>query len=205
MTDPLGWPPVPEAEMAAFHATADAFLDAANALVGEEPTERIAAAFFYAGTRFTAFAMQAQADDGAQVAPDVRDWLVTRLEEELRDHMAQQLRREAFTPVAAQQVPDAAIDELMALNDMDPEARRLFLRLADRFIHVANDMIETTDIPRISAALLHACTRFNAYVMQARGLAPGPLDDTIATDFRNAFRALLDFHLGQSVVADRDT
>ena len=52
--------------------------------------------------------------------------------------------------------------------------------------------------------MVHACTRFNAFVMQARGLAPGPLDAAIAGDFRNAFRALLDFHLGQSVVTERE-
>ena len=204
MTDATGWPAIPDDEMAAFHQTADVFLNTANELVGEEPSERTAAAFLYAGARFTAFAMEAQTGDASSVDVATRDCLTNRFEEELRDHAAQQLRREALSPVVPGQVPDAAIDVLMSINDMAPDARTSFMRLADRFIHPANDMIDDTTIARISAAMMHACTRFNAYVMQTRGLAPGPLDDTIATDFRNAFRALLDFHLGQSVVADRD-
>ncbi|MFK7944193.1 MAG: DUF3144 domain-containing protein [Paracoccaceae bacterium] len=203
MTDSTGWPAIPEDEMAAFHQTADVFLNTANGLVGQEPQQQVGAAFLYAGARFTAFAMQSQVEEGAEVDLTTRDWLTARFDEELRDHAAQQLRREAWTPVAPGQVPDAAIDVLMGINELTEEPRRAFMRLADRFIHPANDMIEEVAIARISAAMMHACTRFNAYVLQARGLSPGPLDENIATDFRNAFRALLDFHLGQSVVTER--
>lgn len=203
MTDENAWPNIPEEEMAAFYQTADIFLNTANALVGEEAQDRIGAAFLYAAARFTAFAMQAQLEEGQPVDTATRDWLTARFDEEMQDHAMQQLRREALTPVAPGQVPDAAIDVLMGVNDLAEEPRRVFMRLADRFIHPANEMIGEVAIARISAAMMHACTRFNAYVMQTRGLAPGPLDANIATDFRNVFRALLDFHLGQSVVSDR--
>lgn len=203
MTESPAWPAIPEAEMEAFYATADAYLQAANGLVGEEPTERIAAAFLYAGARFLAFSMQAQTD-ALIIGDNVRDALMDRFEEELRDHMLQQLRQATAAPAMPGQVPDAALDVLMSMNDMDADARTLFLRLGDRFIHIANDMIEQMPIARVSAAMMHACTRFNAYVMQARGLQPGPLDEAIVADFRSIFRSLLDFHLGQSVVTDRE-
>lgn len=204
VTETGPWPDIPEAEMAAFYQTADVFLNIANGLVGEEAQDRIAAAFLYAASRFTAFAIQADLADGSVVPPETIDWLTARFDEELRDHAAQQLRQNALMPALPGQVPDAAIDVLMSLNDLDENARRIFMRLADQFIRPANDMIGDVEIVRISAAMMHACTRFNAYVMQARGLPPGPLDPSIALDFRNAFRSLLEFHLGQSVVSDRD-
>ena len=204
MTDTSGWRHVPDDELAAFHQTADIFLNTANGLLADEPAERVGAAFLYAGCRFTAFAMQAQLEEGQEVDAETRDWLTQRFDEELHDHAMQHLRSDAMAPTPQGLVPDAAIDVLMSTNEMEEEPRRAFLRLADRFIHPANGLIDEMQVSRISAAMMHACTRFNAYVMQSRGLAPGPLEVTIATDFRNAFRALLDFHLGQSVITDRD-
>lgn len=204
MIQSAGWPHIPEPELAAFHKMADVFLNTANALVGEEPPDRIAAAFIYAGTRFAAFTLQAVAGEDAEVAPAQADALVMKFEVELRDNMAQQLRSEAGAPAAQGQVPDAAIDVLMSVNGMDQTSRSAFLQLADRFVRPANGLIAEHEIPRVSAALLHACTRFNAFVLQARGLPPGPLEDAVADDFRGVFRALLTFHLDQSVITDRD-
>lgn len=202
MSGTEGWSDIPDAEMASFHQTADVFLNTANGLAGAESSDRVGAAFLYAAARFTAFAMEAQAGSGAAVDTETRDWLTSRFDEELHDHAAQVLRSTGGL-VPPGQVPDAAIDVLVSLNEMSEDVRRPFLQLADRFIHPANEMIGEVEIPRIAAAIVHACTRFNAYVMQTRGLPPGPLDAAIATDFRNAFRALLDFHLGQSTVTDR--
>lgn len=204
MTPTDGWPAVPEEEMAAFHKTADVFLNTANALMGEEPSDRIAAAFLYATARFAAFAMQAQVEEGAAIDEETRDWLSARFDHELREHALQHLRSAGTSPIQNAEVPDAAIDVLVSLNQMQEEPRRLFLRLADRFIHPANEMIGEETIARISSAMVHACTRFNAYVMQARGLQPGLLDEAIANDFQSTFRTLLDFHLGASVVTDRE-
>ncbi len=202
MSDDTGWPTIPEEEMAAFYETANVFLNTANDLEGQEASERIGAAFLYAAARFAAFAMEAQIGDHTAVGTDTRDFLTKRFEEELQDHALQHLRV-VGAAVQPGQVPDAALDVLISLNEMDEAARRPFLQLADQFIGPANDLIADVAIARISAAMMHACTRFNAYVMQTRGLPPGPLDAEIAGDFSRAFRALLDFHLGQSVVTDR--
>jgi hypothetical protein len=196
-------PEVSEEEMAAFHNVADVFLNTANAAMGEEPPDRIGAAFIYATSRFSAFAMQAQLDEGETVDAETREFLAARFDHELREHALQHLRSAGASAPGVPGVPDAAIDVLVSLNDMAEEPRRLFLRLADRFIHPANDLIGEEGIARTASAMMHACTRFNAYVMQARGLAPGVLDDAIAGDFQSTFRTLLEFHLGASVIADR--
>lgn len=202
MTAGAVWPSLPDAEKEAFYAIARVFLGVANALEDEETAARVGAAFLYASARFTAFSMEAQTGDHAAVDAATRDWLTKRFDEDLRDHAAQKLRVAPRLGPAGQ-VPDAVIDILAGLESMDPARERSFLRLADRFIHPANEMIGEVAIWWISGAMLHASARFNAYVMQSRGLPPGPLRRGVATDFSNAFRALLDFHLGQSTVTER--
>lgn len=207
MTDPDtegAWPPIPEEEMADFHRTADGFLSVANQLVGTEANDRIGAAFLYACARYNAFAMQAQTEDPSSVDAAIRDWLVARFETELRDHMLQQLRSASSAPPPPGASPDQALQVLLGLNALSTDARSAFLQLGDRFIHAANDLIQTEGVARTSAAMLHACTRFNAYVTQALGQEAGILDEDLIEDFCTGYANLLDFHLGQSLIASRE-
>ena len=194
-------PAISEEEMAAFYKSADLYLNKANELVGVEPPARVGAAFLYACARFNAFALQADLEDAGGVADDMREGIVDLFESELSEHLLQRLRNAPEAFGAGGQATGEALDIMVGLNDLDPTARSAFLRLADNFIHIANDMIQAEGLTRASVALVHACTRFNAYVLQREGLEPGVQDQALIADFRQVYSDLLGFHLGQALIA----
>ena len=199
MSDPEeGWPSIPDAEMDAFYQTADQFLNAANDLLASEQPATAGAAFLYACARYNGFAMQVQLDT-AVIDEATREKLCDFFESEISEHLLQRLSN-APAPVGGQ-ATGQALDVLIGMNGMDPDARSAFLKLGDVFIHIANDLAETVLIARISAAFLHACTRFNAYLLQREGLEPGVQDTQLIADFRQVYSDLLSFHLDQSLVA----
>ena len=192
------WPSIPDADMDAFYQTADLFLNAANGLLQDETPARAGAAFLYACARFNGFALQVQLDSNA-VDERTREKLSGFFETEMSEHLLQRLRNDPTLSVT--RATGEALDVLIGMNDMDAEARSAFLKLGDRFIHIANGLIEDTEIARISAAFLHACTRFNAYLLQREGLEPGIQDQQLIADYKQVYSDLLNFHLDQSLVA----
>ena len=195
------WPSIPDTEMDAFYQTADLFLNAANELLASEVPARAGAAFLYACARFNGFALQVQLDSPV-VDAATRAKLCDYFRSEFSEHLLQRLRNDP-TPTVTRATGEA-LDVLIGMNDMDAAARSAFLKLGDRFIHIANGLIEDTEIARISAAFLHACTRFNAYLLQREGLEPGIQDQQLIADFRQVYSDLLNFHLDQSLVASDD-
>lgn len=184
--------------MDGFYRVADRYLDAANGLLSAETPARIGAAFMYGCARFSAFALQAEFEDAAQRREDLWDGLCDAFEGELRDHMLQRLRNALELGGAG--ASGEALDVLVALNDMDEAARGAFLRLCDTFVRKANDLIAEEGVARASAAFLHACTRFNAYVLQREGLEAGVVDEALVADFRQVFADLLRFHMDQTLI-----
>lgn len=200
---PSGGPGGADADMDGFYRTADRYLDTANALMGAETPARIGAAFMYGCARFSAFALQAQFEDAAQRREDLWDGLCDAFEGELRDHMLQRLRNALETGQGT--ATGEALDVLVSLNGMDERARSVFLRLCDNFVRVANDLIAEDGVARASAAFLHACTRFNAYLLQREGLEAGVVDEALVTDFRQVFADLLRFHMDQTLIVPDGT
>ena len=194
------WPSIPAEDMGAFHQTADRFLNTANELLGSETPARVGAAFLYASARFNGFAMQVQLNtQGVDAA--TREKLGEVFEAEISEHMLQRLRNEPPGAVTGRRATGEVLDVLVGLNDLTEADRSAFLKLGDRFIHIANELIGTVEILRVSAAFLHACTRFNAYLLQREGLEPGIRDQDLIADFRQAYSDLLRFHLDQSLIA----
>lgn len=194
---------VSEAERQAFYATANAFLDIANRRIGIEPVEEIAAAFLYACARYNSFAMQAQSGDPSAIDDATVDYLAADFEGHLREHMGQDLGTGPGAPDSSAGSPGRAVDVLKGLNDRDPEDLSDFLDLGDRFIAVANKLIQTKRVGRISAAFMHACTRFNVYVAQCLGHPPRELDEALVAAFRRAYVNLVNYHLQETLVAPR--
>ena len=76
------------------------------------------------------------------------------------------------------------------------------MAMADRFINVANEA-PVSKVSRLSAGCMHACARFNVFVMQACGLAPGVVDEALVARFAESYRKLVEQHLLEMLVAPR--
>ena len=193
---------IPEAELEAFFQTANLFLNKANDLARTESRDLVAAAFLYASARYNAFTMQAQSQDPAQVDQAFAEFMVTRFEDELRDHMTETLSSTGAVPQPGMD-PKLAVECLNEFNDFTAEERTAFYALGDAFVDIANLEVQHQKASRISAAMMHACTRFNVFVMQSFGLAPGLVDPALVSAFSTAYERLLHTHMKEMLIAPK--
>ncbi|MEM8821174.1 MAG: DUF3144 domain-containing protein [Pseudomonadota bacterium] len=84
---------------------------------------------------------------------------------------------------------------------MTPEESAAFFALADKFLAVANTASSKEKAPRVSAAFMFACARFNAFTAQTQGLPPGEVDKATVDYFRTEYEKMLRENLGQKLVS----
>jgi hypothetical protein len=80
---------------------------------------------------------------------------------------------------------------------MTPDEQKAFFALADVFVNTANDMSEDVTPARISAAMMFATARWNAFVAQAQGLPPGEADEETVAYFTAEYERMLRENLAQ--------
>ncbi len=80
---------------------------------------------------------------------------------------------------------------------LSAEEQRAFFDMADRFLAVANALTEDAPVSRISAAMMYATARFNAFLAQTQGLPPGEVDEDTARYFRDEYEKMLRENLAQ--------
>ncbi|MDT8342841.1 MAG: DUF3144 domain-containing protein [Thermohalobaculum sp.] len=78
---------------------------------------------------------------------------------------------------------------------------RAFFDVADQFIAVANRLADEVPSSRISAAMMYATARFNAFLAQTQGVEPGDVDEATIAYFREEYERMLRENLGQPLVA----
>ena len=78
-----------------------------------------------------------------------------------------------------------------------PEDQQAFFSRADRFLAVANALLEDAKPGEVSAAMLFATARFNAFTAQNQGLPPGEVDEEAVAYFRDEYEKMLRENLGQ--------
>lgn len=86
---------------------------------------------------------------------------------------------------------------------MSPEDRRAFFDRADRFLAVANALLDGASPGQISASMLFATARFNAFVAQKQGLPPGELDEGTIAYFVKEYETVLRENLKQVLIAQQ--
>ena len=74
---------------------------------------------------------------------------------------------------------------------------RAFFDRADQFLGIANGQLGQTPPGQVSAAMMYATARFNAFVAQAQGLPPGEVDEETVAYFRDEYEKMLRENLGQ--------
>jgi hypothetical protein len=85
----------------------------------------------------------------------------------------------------------------MSAQVTDDAENRAFLDRADRFLAVANGMANEVPLGQISAAMMFATARFNAFFAQSEGLEPGDVDDEAVAYFRAEYEKMLRENLAQ--------
>ena len=75
--------------------------------------------------------------------------------------------------------------------DMSAEETRVFMDRADRFLAVANSLAGDVPLGQVSASMMFATARFNAFVAQTKGLDPGEVDEETVTYFRDQYEKML--------------
>lgn len=210
MSDPDNQPSLrdlPEGERQAFYELANTMLAPANAMMDSQPADEIAAAFVFACALFNAFAMQVQSEDPVALDAETGDYLETEFRTQLREHMGQALVRNPAAPDDPDGPPftPGRVAEILSGLDAMPEAERsALLDLGDRFIAPANAALGQHRPGQASAAMMHACTRFNVFVMQALGHPPGTVDAPLIDGIAMAYRQLLDRNMAQSQIAPQE-
>ena len=120
----------------------------------------------------------------------------------MREHMTETLSSSGSLPQPGMD-PKLAIDALNEFDSFTQEERKAFYDLGDAFVDIANLEIQHQKAARISAAMMHACTRFNVFVMQSFGLAPGMVDPALVTAFSTAYETLLHTHMKEMLIAPK--
>ena len=177
-----------------FMETANRFLEPANDLVGAQPLEEIAAAFLFACALYSSFAMQAQVENPGDVGDEAIEMLRGYFAQELQTHMGGALSASGASVEI--QTPIAIVSRIITDLRLRPDAeQREFYDLGDRFIDVANSLRPAQKVSRISACMMHACTRFNVFVLQRRGHPPASVDETLVETLCATYADLLGEHL----------
>jgi len=78
-----------------------------------------------------------------------------------------------------------------------PESDQDFMDRADRFLAVANGLVGEVPLSRISASMMFATARFNAFYAQADGLEPGDVNEQAVAYFRDQYEKMLRENLAQ--------
>jgi len=94
-------------------------------------------------------------------------------------------------------------DESDAERTMTPEEQRAFFAIADVFVNAANELTAEHTPARISAAMMFATARWNAFVAQAQGLPPGEIDEETVAYFRGEYETMLRENLAQVLSASQ--
>ncbi|HUF88200.1 MAG TPA: DUF3144 domain-containing protein [Thermohalobaculum sp.] len=84
---------------------------------------------------------------------------------------------------------------------LSPEEQRAFFDMADQFLAVANRLTDEAPVARISAAMMFATARFNAFLAQTQGLPPGEVDEETARYFTREYETMLRENLAQVLSA----
>lgn len=85
----------------------------------------------------------------------------------------------------------------MSAQVTDDAENRALMDRADRFLAVANGMAGEVPLGQISAAMMFATARFNAFFAQAEGLEPGDADEEAVAYFRAEYEKMLRENLAQ--------
>lgn len=80
---------------------------------------------------------------------------------------------------------------------MSPEDQKTFFAIADAFVARANDLSAEHSPARISAAMLFATARWNAFVAQSQGLPAGEIDEDTVAYFTREYETVLRENLAQ--------
>jgi len=78
-----------------------------------------------------------------------------------------------------------------------PDDRAQFFAMADVFVNAANGLTDRASPAEISAAMLYATARWNAFVAQSQGLPPGEIDEETVAFFKGEYEAALRENLAQ--------
>lgn len=115
--------------------------------------------------------------------------------------MEEQVTSTPGDPVNPQNPVTVVVDVIDLLAERQEDDLRAFRGIGDRFIDAANAAISGSTAGRVSSAFMHACTRFNVFVMQERGLPVMQTNDAEVADFLKAYRYLLDYHAQEILIA----
>ncbi|MEM6490080.1 MAG: DUF3144 domain-containing protein [Pseudomonadota bacterium] len=85
--------------------------------------------------------------------------------------------------------------------EMTPDESRAFFETADRFLAVANAEAGRLGPGRVSAAMMFATARFNAFTAQTQGMKGGTVDDDAVRYFRDEYEKMLRENMGQTLIA----
>jgi len=85
----------------------------------------------------------------------------------------------------------------MSAKSTDDAGSRAFMDRADRFLAVANGMAGEVPLGQISASMMFATARFNAFFAQSEGLEPGDVDEKAIAYFRAEYEKMLRENLAQ--------
>ncbi|MBK0400035.1 DUF3144 domain-containing protein [Limibaculum sp. M0105] len=89
-------------------------------------------------------------------------------------------------------------------HDAAGDVDRAFFDMADQFIAVANRLTDEVPSSRISAAMMYATARFNAFLAQTQGVDAGEIDERTVLYFRDQYERMLRENMGQTLVAKKD-
>jgi len=88
-------------------------------------------------------------------------------------------------------------NELHQGADMSAAETSAFMDRADKFLAVANTLASDLPFSQISASMMFATARFNAFVAQAKGLEPGEVDEVTVAYFCGEYEKMLRENLAQ--------
>ncbi|MEL6209480.1 MAG: DUF3144 domain-containing protein, partial [Pseudomonadota bacterium] len=71
--------------------------------------------------------------------------------------------------------------------EMSPDEQAAFFAIADKFLAVANEEAGDASPGAVSAAMMFACARFNAFTAQTQGMPPGEVDEDAVAYFRDEY------------------
>ena len=94
-------------------------------------------------------------------------------------------------------------DESPPAPAMTPEEQKAFFTIADVFVNAANELAAEHPPARVSAAMMFATARWNAFVAQAQGLPPGEVDEAAVAYFRGEYESMLRENLAQVLSASQ--
>ncbi|MEM6422754.1 MAG: DUF3144 domain-containing protein [Pseudomonadota bacterium] len=195
-------------EQESYVQLANRFLEIANDRFDDGPVAYTAATFLYACARYNGFAMQAQGAVPGEVRPETVDYLVGCFRTEVEAHMQEALGAEpdqeaapAWFGAAIEVEIKTHLAHLAADEALEEgQAAWRFDEVADAYITLANELAGAHRISRLSSTMMHACSRYAVYAMQAAGLAPEIEDRATSERMVALYADTLRAHLGEVLV-----